>query len=241
MSYFIRAFFDDKLTPNREQLFVVSDSRHIYCAGKKELLHYQKKELDPRTCGDRRIMLTRLIAVDVDTGVFYGEMHPRDLPLPLGSFLARAWAPKKDSLLHGIPAKLLLPSRIHTSPELMQEVLDVTRIVHTQIGYMEGGFGPATVAAREFERTVQSYGTGHSFYVNLAAAAVFSAKACENAQMTSQNKWEAMKPVEQSFIEAMDQRFAGPAGWRSDPFARFVLTSPELGASVLNPGAQRPL
>lgn len=141
------------LTANRLQQLVVTDSKHLFCMGDGEKIRYQQKELDHRTCGNR-VMLTKVIAVDIDTGVFYGELHPRPERLDLVGFLARAWATKDRTPMRGAPRLLSVPHRVVESEDLLDDVRFVAELSDTRLVPGQGGFSQATSATREYERQV---------------------------------------------------------------------------------------
>jgi hypothetical protein len=222
MSYYAKAIFDKSARPNRCQHLVVSDSRHLYLKGGHEELGYQKKELDPRTCGNRR-MVTRLIAVDEDTGAFYGELWPRGVELDLSGFLGRAWARKKDFGFHGVPGVLLIPARVSEDRQLMAGVVDLARVAGVDIGPAPGGWGPATNACKEFERTILNGSLLEAPLVAVQmASALISSVASFNSLQAFSDHWKSIPEMPESVFKYLDGMYVEPGDWRLGQFERVM-------------------
>jgi len=70
----------------REHSLFVSQSRYLYCL-KDGTLKYQRKPIDPRVPG--KALLMRLVLLDSDSGILYGEYHGQ-AEVDLLGFIARA-------------------------------------------------------------------------------------------------------------------------------------------------------
>lgn len=225
MERYMRAYLDKNLKPNRAQHLVVSDSKHLFFYEKDEVIRYQKKDLDHRTSGTRQ-MVTRLIAIDEDTGVLYGELWPRDESLDLVGFLARAWARKEKHPLRGFPSTIYVPSRVLDDKRLSEEVSWCASIAGALIRPAPGGFGAATVAAREYERRLQYAGAGDGKFVLRAAhmaAQEISYLACGNAASMFGKQWQEVSGPPADAIGKFDAAYEERGAWRMDDFARFIV------------------
>jgi hypothetical protein len=225
MDRYIRAYFDKSIRANRCQHLIVSDSKHLYIKGDMEEICYQKKDLDHRTCGNRQ-MVTRVIAIDEDTGIFYAELWPRDERLDLIGFLGRAWAKKKDTPLRGVPAQLLIPKRVSEDEILSCDVRAIAELAGVHLGPAPGGFGPATVACREYERALVNAGAGRRGMVLRAThmgAGLFSAMACHGAIHAFERHWVDVPELPASIYEHLDQEYVESAAWRLGDFEEVIV------------------
>lgn len=221
MEKFLRAYLDRSLLPNRVQHLVVSDSKHLYFRKSDEVVAYQKKELDPRTCGNR-CMLTRLIAIDEDTGVFYGELSPRDEPIDLVGFLARTWSAKPHHPMRGFPEILVVPSVVLNNEGLRDQISCAIHISGAQLEKAAGGFGPATVAAREYERQLMYAGAAVG-KLNLVSTSLASQEisllGCSNSYAVFGKAWEKVSGMSDDAKARFDELYEPHGAWRLDEFA----------------------
>lgn len=235
MDPMIRAMFDKNIRPNRAQYLVVSDSKHLFLRGDHEQIDHQKKELDPRTCGSRK-MVTRLIAVDEDTGVFYGELWPRD-EIDLIGFLARAWSTKDKHPMRGSPELLYVPGAVAQNKELLEQVRIMARFRGAMLEPSPAGFGPATVACREYERSLLHHGAGAydksgrmPLMVAHQAANLLSMMACFSAIQAFDKHWSKVDPMSEHAIREIDGLYDPIGAWRQHEFASFI-QAPEAQGS----------
>lgn len=227
MDRYLRAIFDKGMKPNRAHHLVVSDSKHLFFYEKDEVIRYQKKELDPRTCGTRR-MLSRLVTIDEDTGVLYGELWPRDEELDIVGFLARSWARKSNHPMRGFPSFLYASSRVLNDKRLANDLESCALIGNVQVHPAPGGFGPSTVAAREYERQLQYAGAGAGdgrFVLSAAhlAAQEISLLACSNAAAVFATQWSAVEGPSSDALARFDAFYVEPGAWRLGDFERFIV------------------
>ncbi len=225
MDRYLRAYFDKDLQPNRAQHLIVSDSKHLFYYDKDEVVRYQKKELDARTCGNRKLV-TRIVAIDEDTGVLYGELRPRDEKQDLVGFLARAWARKSRHPMRGFPKKLHVPSRVMSDESMAKDVAWCADLGGVTVCPSPGGFGPATVASREYERQLMSAGAGNGSFVLMAAlsaAQEISYLACSNAAAAFGKHWEEVAGPPKNALDAFDGMYENKGGWRLEEFERFIV------------------
>lgn len=224
MDKFIKAILGQPIKPNRVQHLVVSDSKHLYLRQKDEFIGYQQKALDPRTCGSRK-MLKRLIAVDEETGVFYGELWPRDEPLDLVGFFARAWASKRELPLRGFPQTLCVPAAALADSDLECQIRAVVALGGIQLERAASGFGPTTVAAREYERQIcQSGAYAVKFPLRLAhmASESLSLCACHKSCLAFAAAWESIPGLSPDVIRKFDSMYDPPGDWRSGDFSKLL-------------------
>lgn len=229
MDKFIRAYFDKSLRPNRSQHLVVSDSKRLFYRLSDERVGYQKKALDPRTCGPRK-MLTRVIAADEDTGLIYAELWPRDEALDLVGFLARAWATKDRNPMRGYPEVLNVPAAVSDDPDLADQVQYMARLSGARLAPTRSGFGPAAVAAREYERALLSAGAGTERFVLLGAqmaAAAISALASASSLAVFGGAWDEVQAMNESAIAEVDRLYDPVGAWRTDPFSFVSVVPPQ--------------
>ena len=223
----IRAMFDKSLKPNRAHHLLISDSKHLYYRDSDEVICHQKKELDPRTCGHRK-MLTRTIVIDEDTGLFYGEMNPREDEIDLVGFLARAWAAKTDHPMRGFPSTLYAPSSVLKNEQLKGDLAWLSKQGGFAIHPAPSGFGPSAVAARGYESSVVSMGV-HAGKAVLRvldmAAHLISLVGSGKASYGFKEAWQATAPIDAATMRLIDGLYKTPGSWRSGDFS-FVL-SPE--------------
>lgn len=228
MERYLRAFFDAGKKPNRAQHLVVSDSKHLFFYEKDELIKYQKKDLDPRTCGKRE-MLTRVIAIDEDTGVFYAELWPRSDPIDLVGFLARSWSRKRAHPLRGFPSILYVPRRVLADERMAREVSWSASVGGSVVLPSPSGFGPATVAAREYERQLLSPLLTGSVTAELplsvacSAAQEISLLACGNSIAYFREHWSMVKGPSVSALGKFDAAYEVNGSWRLKEFERFIV------------------
>lgn len=224
MDQIMRAFWDKSLKVNRVQHLVVSDSKHIFLKGEREEIGFQKKDLDHRTCGNRK-MVTRVIAFDEDSGVFYAELWPRDELLDLVGFLGRAWAEKNSHPMMGCPSELCVPARVLEDQHLREQVEFVSKLASVPITRAAGGFGPTTVACREYERQISStcamYDGGVLRLIHLSAQEL-SYLACSNAIIAFREHWKDAKPMDKHLFATFDGLYDPPGGWRGGDFEKIV-------------------
>lgn len=224
----IREFLGERAVPNRLQQIAVTDSKHLYCSGADSQIHYQKKDLDPRTCG-RRVMLSKIIAVDVDTAVFYAELYPRQGKPDLVGFMARAWANKTNHPMRGAPKTLSVPPKLYENPELIAQVRYCARAAGVHVVGFRDGYLEVGAAARAFEREIRSCGwqfENGPWTPNhvLHGAPEISAMACMDCVETFKEKWQQTVPVTKEFLAEIDKCYEPTGAWRKlGPLGRLIL------------------
>jgi hypothetical protein len=223
MDRFLRAVIDAPVFPNREHYLLISDSKHLFFSGEYETVKYQKKELDPRTCGKRTI-LTRYVVVDVATGALYAEAWPRGEEIDLAGFLVRAWAKKRDHPMKGAPRLLGIPAAVNKNEGQMREIRFVCDRTGTHLSDIESGFGAGTVALREYERIISSnVHESPTLDALLRCANMLSYVASGRASDLYTKQWEQVTPLTEEFLSQMDAAYDQPNYWRRAPFDRFII------------------
>jgi len=203
--------------PRREQNLFVGYSKHWYVQ-KDGILRWQRKELDPRTAGGRRL-LGRMVLLDVDTGWIYGEYHDRDrLNTELAAFLARAWSVKPDHAMRGVPSLLNVGKAVleeHRNP--LGCVSDITGV---QIGNLPSGFASGVHAVKAIEGALLSLCT-HDLQIDLfmaqEASAVLSAQASSGGFMWKE-AWLREEGLSEPQAAQFDDLYEPAAAWRAAPF-----------------------
>jgi hypothetical protein len=149
---------------------MVSASKH-YFEGKDGLLKYQKKDFEVAlgTIGDKdRSHMVTLSLRDHCSAIFYAEIaFGPELP-DVYAFLRRAWSPKPDHVLQGLPVLLTVPESVERAfpglssniDRLGVEVLSVTsgfqggvRDIHTIESSLGMAIGKKTDEARAWLMT----------------------------------------------------------------------------------------
>lgn len=213
--------------PNAEQNLLFSVSKHLY-ATKTGLLRRQKKELDPRVPGDRTL-LTRLLAYDRQTGVFYAELHEYGEE-DLLAFLARAWIRKPDCKLQGIPHTLNVPRSLLATARLKADLDFIVSRVPVRLGPLPSGFSAGATPLRQFEIAVDDFRAYRAGQVNNKTdqmslnqaqllSAVISDVACAGTSFLSdKEEWDECKQAPATLFEAVDQEYEPTAAWRTYPW-----------------------
>lgn len=203
--------------PAREQNLLIATSKHLY-ATREGLLKYQRKPLDPRVPGTKTL-LTRMIVLDVGSGVYYGELHDHESAKDLAGFLARAWSVKGDHPMRGIPDLLNVPRSIHQHPEYKQDLELVVRLTNLRLGDLGSGFSAGAHAAKGFENQVNSYAVNRaSLFVAQRCSGVMSYMASHSSIFLSEERWASVEPPSQAFFDAIDGLYDDPGAWRESPW-----------------------
>lgn len=206
--------------PGREQNLFVSHSKHLYLTGKDLQLRSQKKELDPRLPGNR-CMLRRLVLLDVDTGVLYGEMHLLDGRKDLAGFLARAWHVKPNCPMRGLPRQLNVPKSLWNDGELREDLRRLQGWGGFEVGDLPGGFAAGVHAVKQFEREVEDLlwrGNDQyapDFRLLTMGSGVLSMQAAAFACHTWRERWERVPPPPDEFFRNVDLLWDPMGAWRS--------------------------
>lgn len=145
------------LYPNHVHQLSVSVSKHYY-AGKDGLLKYQKEpfkvSLDKLSEAKKNHMVIYSLR-DHTSGLYYTEIAFAPTLIPIKDFLRRAWQPKPDIALHGLPDYISLPKTIvATFPETERLILELDIVV----GEAESGFkSGAPIASKALESQLGFY------------------------------------------------------------------------------------
>ena len=209
--------YDPDARPNREQALFISQSKHLYLT-KDGSLKRQDKELDPRTCGDKRL-LTRYVALDVDTSQVYGEYHEAgEGQEDLLGFLARAWAKKPQNRMHGLPSKLNVPLVVSKN-EVFAQMLRAVEPFGVVLGRSQGGFNAGIHAVKSFEQRAYEMtwatkpGDKLPFVAIQMASAIIGQQASSAMAHVWQEQWDALPEVPESFVAMVDACYKTPKAW----------------------------
>lgn len=142
---------------NQAHQLAVSVSKHYY-AGKDGLLKYQKAPFKVTLAKLDEAKKDHLVVYslkDHASGVYYIETAFASSLFPVRDFLRRAWLPKADLVLHGLPDGIALPKTVMAAfPEVEPLVLDQgVSIIDTTSGFQSG----APIATKALESWLGFY------------------------------------------------------------------------------------
>lgn len=211
---------EPKLGPCRVQNLLVSTSKHLYLT-KSGALRRQHKEIDPRLPGTK-ILLTRLVVLDVDMGTMYGEMHNADNSLDLLGFIARAWSVKADHPMHGIPKQLNVPKAVIDDADMNRDLSLLASASHFTVAPLPAGFAAGIHAVKQFEIKIESLLWRVEGDVNLesilAASAAISRSASSGMSLLREEIWRAIPAPSEDFFALIDAQYDPVGGWRVGPY-----------------------
>lgn len=203
--------------PAREQNLFISISKHLHCL-KDQTLKYQSTPIDPRIPG--KSLLVRLILLDVDTGVFYGEFQENDDADLLG-FLARAWSDKADHPMRGFPDVLNLPRAINSSTVYIEALHYIQAAAPLDFGEMPSGFKAGIHAVKQFEKqvieTMWLDGQPIALGVAQALSASHSKMACWGARSWN-DAWSQVPSLTPDILAHFDAAYDPVGAWRKDRY-----------------------
>lgn len=205
---------------NREHNLFVSESKHLFVDAKGDV-KYQKKPLDRRTCGGRKI-LTRLVVLDIDSGALYGEYHDDSTAMQFDDFLLRAWHPKAGHYFRGVPNKLNVPAKIIDSTQNMSLVRSIADPAGVEAyDVLPSGFAAGVHALRGFEQKVMSQLSRNeplSLHVVQVLSALLSYMATPSAY-AQPDGWDNVTALPVAAKQAVQSRY-GEDYWCTGPFER---------------------
>lgn len=207
--------------PLREQNLFISLSKHLYLT-KDGYLRRQAKPIDPRIPGPKQL-LTRLAVLDVDTGSVYGEFHNETTAKDLIGFLARAWSKKTEHPMKGVPKLLNVPAVALTDESYRDDLEFAVRHTGLLLGKLPSGFAAGANALKQLEHRVAAMQwRADDIEIDLeiihSTAAAISVEASDSFSHMWAKRWEAVAPVDPSFLEAVDALYQTPGVWRSGPY-----------------------
>jgi len=131
---------------NRQHNLLVSPSARLFVNGEGNV-----RMIDPKRHrdGDGLRALQRVIVLDVDSGLAYGELHVRVTQKVLAGVLYRAWVKKPAHAMFGMPDRLCMAQPTpanHTGP--LWKKLPAAGI---PVGPLPGGFKAGIRAYGTFE------------------------------------------------------------------------------------------
>ena len=221
------------MTPAREQNLFITVSKHYYCLA-DGTLKFQKKEIDSRHPGNRRL-LTRFVLLDTDTRTIYGEIHDNTTNKDLLGFLARAWSEKRLHPMKGLPSTLNVSQLVRMDRDFSKALAFLQNLAGIQIGDLPGGFSAGIYAVKEYENAIQSLfwnGTKYEapdLFMAQACSVVVSMEASGDAVFRWEEQWKKVPAPEKAFFSAVDSFYTPIGAWRHEPFDLF-----------LSPKAKRP-
>lgn len=143
--------------PNQVHQLSVAVSKHYY-AGVDGLLKYQKKPFDIKFSNASKTGKDHLLVYslrDHYSGLFYIELAFLSTPQPITAFLGRAWRPKEDNVLQGLPDMLMIPKTVEDEfPNVCNAVYNQgVDLLKVTSGFQSGGL----IAIRAVEEDLKFY------------------------------------------------------------------------------------
>lgn len=203
--------------PGREQNLLVATSKHLY-ATRDGTLKHQQKAIEPRLPGTKTL-LTRMVLLDVGSGVYYGELHDKDTAKDLAGFLARAWCEKPDHPMHGVPALLNVPRSVRDDADYAAVINFICRTIPLAMGSLPSGYSAGAHAAKGFEERIR-WSIEHKATLDVAqrCSALASSVACHSQIFLSQSRWRDVPSAPSALLNAIDSLYDPPGGWRRGPW-----------------------
>lgn len=204
---------------NAEQNLFVARCKHWYLTDKGQVR--QQKAVVSARATVSKIPLTRMIAYDQGTGVFYSEFHAKPDASEIIAFLARAWSNKGDHPMHGVPTRLNLSSTMTAA--MKRHVAQLTTVCGVQLGTLDRGFGTGSGHAaacmdRELERNAaqarKQMPNDPSWLAGCAA--VLSCRACASAVAVSAQSWARVNALPVGISDWVDGQLG--TSWREFPW-----------------------
>lgn len=213
--------FNPPYRPNREQNLLVGYCKHWFRT-RDGALKYQKKVLDPRLAAGREL-IKRLVVMDVDTGIYYGELHGTETASDVTGFLARAWSVKADHPLRGVPSQLNVSSAERKASGTWEQLCSLSEALSLKVGRLPSGFTAGAHAAKGIEAEIESvsFALGEkplTIWTLQAMASLLSAKASCQSIFSFGHSYESVPGLPAAFATLLDQRSPPLGDWRSGPF-----------------------
>ncbi|EBV4000318.1 hypothetical protein ZK41_001374 [Salmonella enterica subsp. enterica serovar Java] len=176
--------------PNQVHQLTIAVSKHYY-AGVDGLLKYQKKVFDIKLSTAGKTGKDHLLIYalrDHCSGLFYIELAFISKPEPVKAFLGRAWRPKEENVLQGLPDMLMVPKTVEEAfPGVCDAVynqgVDLLRVTS---GFQSGGL----IAMRAIEERLKFYTNEPIARVREAAEVACRYNATERARTNNETKQE---------------------------------------------------
>jgi hypothetical protein len=213
--------FGPKPKPAQQQNLMISTSKHLYLT-KAGLLKYQQKEIDHRLAGTKTL-LVRLVLLDVETCVIYGEVRPSDEDIDLLGFLARAWSVKPNHPMQGFPKQLNLPKVALTESALTQDIDLLASWSRCALGKIPSGFAAGIHAVKSYEKHLKDLlcmGAEIDTSIINSLSASISFLASPDWAQRSFNDWKEVPAPSASFTQMIDDQYDPAGAWRLDEFAK---------------------
>lgn len=208
--------------PNRQHALLVFHPQYMYCAP-DGIFKIQRNKLNPQSPRNKNRLLRFVILLDIDTGLYYGEVHCSRYQMDLACFLARAWSKKDGSNpFWGMPNSLLLTREIFRNPEDMEVLNDLLLHVQIPIGGIESDISLVRECHQQFNS--KFYGYIKEFGKSFSIWDACSLAPCWTTYSEPVSRiWAACSNIEPptQVIEYVEALYGGP-DWRSFPFHRLI-------------------
>ncbi|MDU8351193.1 hypothetical protein RYA05_04690 [Pseudomonas syringae pv. actinidiae] len=213
-----------KPTPAQDQNLLVSTSKHLYLT-KDGFIRYQKKPIEPRLSGSK-ILLSRLVLLDVDMGVSYCEIQICD-HLDVMGFLARAWSIKINNPMRGFPVRLNVPKAIADNQDIANELYSLAEWGKFQICPLPGGFSGGIHAVRIYEQMLYGFFRSNDDEFSLdwleSVSGPMSMQASGTHAYEFSKLWESVPGPCDAFMAMMDRQYVEHGAWRTGSFANLFV------------------
>ncbi|UKV13213.1 hypothetical protein L6172_14270 [Thalassospiraceae bacterium SW-3-3] len=150
--------------PNQVHQLIISVSRHYYVT-KQGRYNHQKKPFEIQIDDDafeaceKRHVVNYLVR-DHFSGLFYAEVTTSDALIRPVEFLHRAWSPKKNHPLHGLPNAITIPKTVQNRwPRLTAFMEELEIIPLNPTSGFQGGV--RDIRTWEDELRTQRYESGY--------------------------------------------------------------------------------
>lgn len=205
--------------PNRSQNVLITSCKHLHLL-KNDRLRYQRKPLDPRTSGNKRL-LHMLMAIDRDTRVYYGEVHTQETFKDIAGFLTRAWSRKYLHPMWGVPHEVNLPRLAYEDKDIHSDIFDMAEYCQFYQGRLPGGFNAGIHSLRIFEDRLLSAGwdrDGEPREITLDMAQALSGVCTAQSGSIWSAAWDdpelCIRPLPQIWLDHIDELYKPAGGWR---------------------------
>lgn len=205
-----------------EQNLLLSPSKHLY-ATKDGTLRWQKKPLDPRLPGKQHVL--RLVLFDVGSGTMYGECHPLATFNDVVGFLARAWHPKREHPMRGLPTRLCVARSTVEHAIFGPDLQQLASLGGFKLATLPSGFPAGAQAVRAYEDEIASLfwrcpeGLTPDLEMTQLMAAPLSFAASSALSHWFDERWRDRAAPPDAFFTHIDGLYVVRGAWRLAHFA----------------------
>lgn len=191
--------------PNQVHQLSVAVSKHYYL-GADGLLKFQKKAFDIKLSnadktGKDHILIYSLR--DHCSGLFYVELALFSKAVSVTNFLGRAWRPKTENVLQGLPDMLMIPKTVEEAfPGVCDAVYNQgVDLLNVTSGFQSGGL----IAIRAVEERLKFYTNESVLSLREAAVEACRYNANDRARTGKETKQEMwLRSIDQIDLPSPD-------------------------------------